>query len=47
VPPGRHRVVFDYAPASFRIGATIAGVALLLIAGWTALAERRRRSGRA
>ena len=44
VPPGRHRVVFDYAPASFRIGATISGVALLLIAGWTALAERRRRS---
>jgi len=47
VPPGRHRVVFDYAPASFRIGATIAGVALLSMAGWTALAERRRRSGRA
>ena len=44
VPPGRHRVVFEYAPASFRIGATISGVALLLIAGWTALAERRRRS---
>ena len=46
VPPGRHRVVFDYAPASFRIGATISGVALLLIAGWTALAERRRRPAR-
>jgi hypothetical protein len=43
VPAGRHRVVFEYAPASFRIGTTIAGVALLLIAGWTALAERRRR----
>jgi uncharacterized membrane protein YfhO len=44
VPPGRHRVVFEYAPASFRIGATISGAALLSIAGWTALAERRRRS---
>jgi len=43
VPAGRHRVVFDYAPASFRIGAAISGVALLLIAGWTAAAERRRR----
>ena len=44
VPPGRHRVVFDYAPASFRIGAAISGAALLLIVGWTVLAERRRRS---
>jgi len=42
--PGRHRVVFEYAPASFRNGAAITGVALLLIAGWTALAERRRRA---
>ena len=34
----------SYAPASFRIGAAISGAALLLIAGWTALAERRRRT---
>ncbi len=43
VPAGRHRVVFDYAPGSFRVGAAITGAALLLIVGWTALAERRRR----
>ena len=43
VPAGRHRIVFDYAPASVRTGAAIAGAALLLILGWTALAERRRR----
>jgi hypothetical protein len=42
VPAGRHRVAFDYAPASFRTGATISGIALLSIAAWTALAERRR-----
>jgi hypothetical protein len=42
VPAGRHRVAFDYAPASFRAGGTISGVALLLVVGWTAVAERRR-----
>ena len=44
VPAGRHRVVFDYAPTSLRIGATMAAVALALIVGWTALDERRRRA---
>jgi hypothetical protein len=43
VPAGRHRVVFDYAPASVRMGAAITATALLLIVGWTALAERGRR----
>ena len=33
--PGRHEVVFEYAPASFRIGAAISGAALLMIALWT------------
>jgi hypothetical protein len=43
VPAGRHRVVFDYAPASFRIGATITGLALALLAAWSVVDERRRR----
>lgn len=43
VPAGRHRVTFEYAPASFRIGAMISGVALVLLLGWTAFDERRRR----
>jgi len=43
VPAGRHRVLFEYAPASFRWGAAITSAALLLILGWTALAERRRQ----
>ena len=37
LPAGKHRVVFRYAPASFRIGALITLVALVLVAaivGW-------------
>ena len=43
--PGRHRVVFEYAPASFRIGASDRrrGAAARSRVG-TALAERRRRA---
>jgi hypothetical protein len=40
---GRHRVVFEYAPASFRIGATISTAALLALALWTWIDERRQR----
>jgi hypothetical protein len=35
VPAGRHEVVFDYAPASFRIGLGIAAASLLLAAART------------
>ena len=41
--PGRHRVVFEYAPASFRIGASITGGAMLVIVLWTLIDERRQR----
>jgi len=37
LPSGKHRVVFRYAPASFRIGAMISLIALVLVAaivGW-------------
>jgi uncharacterized membrane protein YfhO len=37
LPTGKHRVVFRYAPASFRIGAMITLVTLVLVAaivGW-------------
>jgi hypothetical protein len=43
VPAGRHQVVFTYAPTSFRIGATISGVALALLGVWTLVDERRQR----
>ncbi len=42
VPPGTHRVRFDYRPASFRLGAGISGVTLVVLAG-AVLAGRRRR----
>ncbi len=43
VPAGRHRVVFEYAPASVRVGAAISLAALALMAAWTFVDERRRR----
>lgn len=42
VPAGRHRVVFEYAPASFRVGAAISGAALAAVLLWIAAARRRR-----
>jgi hypothetical protein len=39
VTPGRHRIVFEYRPLSFRIGAGITGAAVLLV---LALLIRRR-----
>jgi hypothetical protein len=43
VAPGPHHVVFEYVPASFRIGAAISGAALLLVVLWTLIDERRQR----
>jgi len=34
VPSGAHRIVFEYQPAEFVAGATLAGVALLALAAW-------------
>lgn len=47
VPPGRHRVTFEYAPASFRIGLAVALAAALAAApaaGW--IGRSASRSGR-
>ncbi len=46
VPPGRHRLVFEYAPGSFRLGAAISAAALAVLALWTTIAERSRRRPR-
>jgi uncharacterized membrane protein YfhO len=38
VPPGQHIVTFEFAPASFRIGATLSLgtlVGLAVLGGWT------------
>ena len=40
VPAGRHRVLFEYAPASVRNGAILSGVALLAVVGLALTAER-------
>jgi hypothetical protein len=45
VPAGSHRVEFSYAPASWRAGWIVSGVALLVIAAAAALGWRRRRAG--
>jgi uncharacterized membrane protein YfhO len=42
VPAGRHQVVFEYTPASFRLGAAISGGALLVLTIWTLIDARRR-----
>lgn len=47
VPAGRHRVVFDYAPESLRLGAILTGLAgavLLATAAWLRARSRRRES---
>ncbi len=43
VPPGRHRVTFDYRPASFRLGLLISVAALLLTLTTVSVASRRGR----
>ena len=40
---GRHRVVFEYVPASLRLGAAISGGALAVLAGVGVAARRRRQ----
>lgn len=44
--PGAHRVVFEYDPASVRIGSALSGAALLVAGGGLLLSWRRRRSER-
>jgi hypothetical protein len=41
VPAGRHRVVFEYAPASVRNGAIVSGAALLAVVGLAATGGAR------
>ena len=43
VPPGPHKVTFDYAPASVTWGAALSGVGLVLAAALWRLAPRTRR----
>jgi hypothetical protein len=43
VGPGRHRVVFEYDPASVRVGRALSGAALLVVAGGLLFSRRRRR----
>jgi uncharacterized membrane protein YfhO len=45
LPTGKHRVVFRYAPASFRIGATISLIALVLVAAIVGWGRPGRRFG--
>jgi Bacterial membrane protein YfhO len=45
VPAGSHRVEFTYAPASWRAGWIVSGVALLVVLGAAALGWRRRGPG--
>ena len=44
VGPGRHRVEFVYAPASFRWGAGLSGLALLVV-GFLVFPPRRTPEG--
>ncbi len=49
LPPGSHRIEFQYKPLSFRIGAFVTGmsglVLLLLLAGWAWQARSRAAAG--
>jgi uncharacterized membrane protein YfhO len=45
IPAGRHRVEFKYEPASWRAGLIVSLLALLVIAGTTAVGLRRGRGG--
>jgi hypothetical protein len=47
LPPGRHRVEFGYAPASFRYGLVVSGAAALVVAGLLWAPARRRLGGAA
>lgn len=46
VPAGRHRLVYRYDPASFRVGRVVSIAALALLAGLLALPVRRARPAR-
>jgi hypothetical protein len=41
VPPGPHRVVWSFAPASFRLGLWVTVLAAALLGAWIAIARRR------
>ncbi len=44
-PQGTHELVFDYDPASFKLGVFIAALAVLGLAGWWAYDRHRTREG--
>jgi uncharacterized membrane protein YfhO len=43
LPAGEHHVRFRYEPAAFRLGLFLAGLALMLLAGWGGTVLSRRR----
>lgn len=45
LPPGRHRVEFRYAPASFRVGLLVSALAALAVAGLLWAPARRGTTG--
>jgi uncharacterized membrane protein YfhO len=44
VPPGAHQVVFDFQPASVRIGLALSGLSVAAAAALALWPRRRRRS---
>jgi uncharacterized membrane protein YfhO len=48
LPAGEHRLRLRYEPASFRVGLFLAGLGLMLVAGWggVLLGRGRIRAGR-
>jgi hypothetical protein len=42
LPPGQHTVVFQYAPLTFRVGAVVSSMTLMVIAGAFAMSSLRR-----
>jgi len=45
VPQGMHRLEFRYEPASFKWGLRLAGVAALLLLGWSGFQWRAKKAG--
>ncbi|MDE3089134.1 MAG: YfhO family protein [Chloroflexota bacterium] len=41
VPLGEHRIIFEYHPLSFILGAWISGISLVLLSGWAVCMRKR------